>query len=137
MSDGVCFAPMMPARRATASVSPLGTPAPRSRSMTSPETRTRPPATASRAVTSLPDTSTMRAAPDSSTWVSSAIRAPPGGLELLVERQHGHCLTGGDRGHGLRDDDERVGLRQVTDQVRPLRADRGDCESAVDQGEGA
>ena len=54
---------------------------------TSAETSTRPAATASRAVTSLPDTSTIRAAPDSSTWVSRSIGPPS---ELLVERQHGH-----------------------------------------------
>ena len=81
ISVGVCLAPMIPAIRATASASPLGTPSPRSSATTCGDTSTRPDAVAVRAVTSLPDTSTMRAAPDSSTWVSrpdrtSDIRTP-------------------------------------------------------------
>ena len=80
ISDGVCLAPMIPAIRATASASPFGTPSPRSSATTSADTSTRPDAVAVRAVTSLPDTSTIRAAPDSSTWVSrpdgSDIRTP-------------------------------------------------------------
>src|ERR1700709_658195 len=112
---------MIPARRATASVSPLGTPAPRSSETTSAATSTRPPATASRAVTSLPDTSTIRAAPDSSTWLRrSAIlspRCPRVSLEVLVEGQDAHCLTGLDPGHGLRHHDQGVGLGEVADQV--------------------
>ncbi len=73
ISAGVCLAPMIPASRATASVSPLGTPAPRSSSITAGETSTRPDAVAVRAVTALPETSTIRAAPRSSTWVSSVV----------------------------------------------------------------
>src|SRR4051794_4737106 len=73
MSDGVCLAPMMPAMRATASASPFGTPPPRSSPTTSSDTSTRPLAVAVRAVTSLPVTSTIRAAPDSSRWVRSDI----------------------------------------------------------------
>ena len=46
------------------------------------ETSTRPDADAVRAVTSLADTSTMRAAPCSSTWVSRSVGRPS---ELLVE----------------------------------------------------
>src|SRR4051794_33751947 len=131
---GVCLAPMIPARRATARVSPLGSPAPRSRSTTSAETRTRPAATASRAVASLPETSTMRAAPDSSTWVSLSAM---GLLEVLVERQHGHCLTGLDRGHGLVHHDQGVGLRQVADHVRALGADRRHGQPPLDHREDA
>ena len=70
----VRLAAMIPATRATPSASPLGTPSPRSSSTTAAETSTRPDATASRAVRSLADTSTMRAAPVSSTWVSSPLR---------------------------------------------------------------
>src|SRR6478735_2860070 len=69
ISAGVCLAPMIPAIRATASASPFGTPSPRSSATTSDDTRTRPDALASRAVTDLAETSTIRAAPDSSTWV--------------------------------------------------------------------
>ena len=71
ISAGVCLAPMIPAIRATASASPFGTPSPRSSSRTRAETTTLPVATATRSVTSLADTSTIRAAPESSTWVSS------------------------------------------------------------------
>src|SRR5829696_2376361 len=68
--SGVRLAAWMPAIRATASASPFGTPEPRSSATTSGDTRTRPVAVAVRAVTSLPETSTIRAAPDASTWVS-------------------------------------------------------------------
>ncbi len=64
------LAAMMPAIRATASASPFGTPSPRSSATTAGEVSTVPVARASRAVTSLPETSTIRAAPASSTWVS-------------------------------------------------------------------
>ena len=61
---------MIPASRATAMVSPLGTPAPRSSAITSEFTRTCPDAVAERAVTAFAETSTIRAAPVSSTCVS-------------------------------------------------------------------
>src|SRR4051812_28332629 len=76
--SGVRFAAMMPASRATPRASPLGTPEPRNSTTTSAETSTRPAATATRCVTSLSETSTIRAAPDSSTCVNrgSVIRSP-------------------------------------------------------------
>ena len=76
---------MIPASRATARVSPLGTPAPRSSATTSAETSTRPDAVAERVVTSLADTSTIRAAPDSSMWVSRPVGHRSSGL---LQHQH-------------------------------------------------
>ena len=59
--SGVRLAPVIPAIRATASASPLGTVPDRSAATASALSSTRPDAPAARAVTSLPDTSTMRA----------------------------------------------------------------------------
>ncbi len=67
--SGVRFAPAIPAMRATATASPLGTPVPRSSATTSGLTSTRPAAVATRVVTAFSLTSTIRAAPVSSTWV--------------------------------------------------------------------
>src|SRR5215207_4051750 len=70
--SGVRLAPAMPAIRATATASPLGTPPPRSSATTSGLTSTRPAAVATRVVTAFSLTSTIRAAPVSSTCVSRA-----------------------------------------------------------------
>src|SRR4051812_47086325 len=88
--SGVRFAAAMPAMRATASASPLGRPSRRSSAMTSGVVTKRPAARASRAVTSLADTSTMRAAPAASTWVRPAlsVMAP-----TLVRRCTGSLLS--------------------------------------------
>jgi hypothetical protein len=67
--SGVRLAPAMPAMRATASASPLGTVPPRSAATASGPSSTRPVAQAALAVTSFPDTSTMRALPAASTCV--------------------------------------------------------------------
>src|SRR5690606_21393729 len=85
--SGVRLAPWMPAIRATASASPLGTVPPRRASITSAETSTRPVAVAVRAVTSLAVTSTMRARPAESRWLNpegcgvdmAALRFPAAG----------------------------------------------------------
>ena len=69
--SGVRLAPMIPAMRAVASASPFGRPSRRSSAITSAVVRRTPVATAVRAVASLSETSTMRAAPARSTWVSS------------------------------------------------------------------
>src|SRR5690606_39026449 len=130
INDGVCLAPMIPASRATANVSPLGTPAPRSNAMTASETSTRPLATAVRAVTDLWETSTIRAAPVSSTCVRPAV-GPSDWLssdwlidsEVLVQAQHLDHLAGGDAGALLRHHDQGVGRSQVTDLVRPVAPD--------------
>jgi hypothetical protein len=68
--SGVRLAPMMPATRATASASPLGSASRRSSEMTSAVVCTVPAASADRTDTDLAETSTIRAAPDESTWVS-------------------------------------------------------------------
>src|ERR1700754_3595117 len=78
MRSGVRLAPMIPAIRATASASPFGTPLPRSSSITSGVVTTRPDATAKRELTGLAETSTMRAAPVSSTWESRDSSGIPG-----------------------------------------------------------
>src|SRR3954466_8340983 len=70
--SGVRLAPAMPAIRATATASPFGTPDPRSSATTSGLTITRPAAVATRVVTHFSLTSTIRAAPASSTWVNRA-----------------------------------------------------------------
>ena len=118
--SGVRFAAWMPAIRATASASPLGTPA-AAQQRAPPRPRPAPArcAVALRAVTSLPDTSTMRAAPDSSMWVkplghdrrrSSTMTstAPPAGISVTSS--------------GMTT--KRVGLGQVAHQVRARPADR-------------
>src|SRR5665811_2221084 len=77
IKSGVRFVAMIPATRATPRASPLGTPSPRSNPRTTALTSTRPRAVAERTVTSLPEMSTIRAAPLSSTCVrrgSSAIK---------------------------------------------------------------
>src|SRR3954447_18770343 len=67
--SGVRLAPAIPAIRATATASPFGIPSPRSSATTSGLTSTRPAAVATRVVTAFSETSTIRAAPCSSTWV--------------------------------------------------------------------
>src|ERR1700760_1185898 len=74
--SGVRLAPWMPAIRATASASPLGTSPARNAATAAADSRTRPEAVAVRAVTSLADTSTIRACPDESRWVSSLMGGP-------------------------------------------------------------
>src|SRR5436305_14253978 len=99
---------MMPAMRATASASPLGSAPSRSRRTTSADTSTRPLAVAVRTVTSLPATSTMRAAPLSSTCVNLLIAAPASCLASL-EQHDAHRLTRRHLGGRLGDDDQGVG----------------------------
>src|SRR5437899_8655275 len=150
MRSGVRLAPMMPAIRAAASASPLGMPSPRSSSTTRGATRTRPVARAVRAVTSLAETSTMRAAPASSRWVrcwwallivlpvrslgqtpyrqalgyEPRARRPDDGR--LVQQDHVDFLTGRDRGDRLRYDDQSIAVRQRFDQVRTGATHRSD-----------
>src|SRR3954463_13078818 len=128
---------MMPAMRATASASPLGSVPSRSSATTSLLTTTRPAAVAVRTLTSFAETSTMCAAPRSSRWVNSLIgpplRAPPAdsgpghAASCLppFEQHDGHrrtCLQGC---HLLGDHDEGVGVCERGDQVRAASADRG------------
>src|SRR3954471_22861287 len=83
-SSGVRLAAWMPAMRATASASPLGTPPPRKRSTTAAESSTWPDAVAVRAVTGLPLTSTMRAAPRSSRCVNPSDMSSVGVIRPAV-----------------------------------------------------
>ena len=76
-SSLVRLAAWMPATRATASTSPLGRPPRWMSASVSARMATKPSATASRAVTALPETSTMRAAPRSSRWESPPAPSPP------------------------------------------------------------
>src|SRR3954469_24099675 len=127
----------MPAIRATATASPLGTPVPRSSATTSGLTSTRPAAVASRAVTGLALTSTIRAAPVSSTWVSrgSVIPMSPwfavGSLERSFDQHHVDLGAGGQFGHVLGDDDEAVCAGQVRHEVRAGPADLRDPAAVV------
>src|ERR1700722_13606783 len=68
--SGVRLAPAIPAIRATARASPLGTVPSRSAATASADSSTRPDAVAVRTVTSLAETSTIRARPASSRCVS-------------------------------------------------------------------
>ena len=77
MRSGVRLVAMIPAIRATASTSPLGTSPERMRPAA--EVVTRPLAVAVRVVTSRPATSTIRAWPAASRWVRSLMRALPVG----------------------------------------------------------
>src|SRR5213078_3613782 len=84
--SAVRLAAMMPARRATASASPFGSAPAAIWASVAARMRTSPRATASRRVTGFGDTSTMRARPRRSTWLSrracaiacAAIAAFPG-----------------------------------------------------------
>src|SRR5918995_1553373 len=75
--SGVRLAPMIPATLATARASPLGSPAEASSSRVSGASTTRQPAVATRSVSGLAETSTIRAAPWSSRWLSSPMPGPP------------------------------------------------------------
>src|SRR5262245_34745407 len=85
---------MMPAIRAAASTSPLGAlPSMISASVAGSIT-TRPPAVAWRSVTALSETSTIRARPSASRWVSRvfAMLAPDCRLARLVQDRPGRRL---------------------------------------------
>jgi hypothetical protein len=93
--SGVRLAPAIPAMRATASASPFGTSPARSAATASADSSTRPDAHADRAVTSLPDTSTIRAWPAASTWVS-----PPEATSLMRPDYFLFRTDRGSCGHG-------------------------------------
>src|SRR5436190_1942044 len=82
----VCLAAWMPATRATPSTSPFGASPAATAAAVWGAIRTNARATARRLVTSLPDTSTIRAAPDSSRWVRS------GGNALRCLDQVAHAV---------------------------------------------
>ena len=120
--SGVRLAPWMPAIRATASASPLGTSPARSAATAAADSRTRPDARAVRALTSLPETSTIRACPAESRCVSSG--AAPLGSSRQDQNLGAVPLVHLD--HPLGHDDQRVGPAQGGDLVRTLAGQRGD-----------
>src|SRR5829696_2092613 len=82
ISSGVRLAPMIPATRATARASPFGRSLAARSSRVAGASTTRQPAVATRSVSGLAETSTIRAAPCSSRWLSPRSRftgAPPWG----------------------------------------------------------
>src|SRR5690606_29237514 len=121
-SSAVRFAPAIPAMRATASTSPLGTVPSRSAATISGEHRTTPVAVAERTVGCLAVTSTMRACPRSSRCVklmaplSHARPARHTGRSARpvasVEQQHAHRVARLDRGDVGGDDGDGVGVRE-------------------------
>src|SRR6476661_6808984 len=152
ISSGVRLTAWMPAMRATASASPLGTSPSRSAATAAAESRTRPAALASRAVTALADTSTMWALPSARTcvrppgapdrpdasdvpdaWAPPSVRGASEALTsvLPVEHEHVHDLAGDELGDVLGDDEQGVGPGQVGDEVRALAGDRHCDEGAL------
>src|SRR5579863_1056507 len=142
--SGVRLAPAIPAILATASASPLGTAPARSAATASAASSTRPVAQAERAVTSLPDTSTIRAWPA----LSTCVRRPGDAISLtlplyfyaertVVARRAQPCVRSGQdedvgalaRGHldhPFGHDDQRVGLAQRGHLMRALASQRLD-----------
>src|SRR6478736_3615214 len=125
MSSGVRWTAWMPAMRATARASPLGTRPDRSADTAAALSSTRPAALASRAVTALADTSTMWALPSARTcvrppgapdrpdasdvpdaWAPPSVRGASEALTsvLPVEHEHVHDLAGDELGDVLGDD---------------------------------
>src|SRR5262245_1268640 len=86
ISVPVCLAAWMPATRATPRTSPLGASPAATAAAVSGAIRTNARATARRRVTSLAETSTIRAAPDSSRWERS------GGNALRCLDQVAHAV---------------------------------------------
>src|SRR5699024_7366048 len=121
-SSEVRLAPWMPAIRATASTSPFGAVPSRRARTASGANWTKPSATASRAVTSLSDTSTIRACPASSRWVSPLDGRPGPDTSVLVQQPDRHDVAGVHLCGLLVQDDEAVAAGQVADQVRPVSA---------------
>ena len=93
--SGVRFAPMMPATRADAERVALRQPAAPEQVHHLGRGAHRPAATADRTVTSLAETSTIRAAPVSSTWLSSRDRSRP---RAYVRSEQGYVAHPGRRG---------------------------------------
>ena len=126
MRSGVRLVAMIPAIRATASTSPLGTSP--DRMSAAAEVVTRPLAVAVRVVTSRPATSTIRAWPAASRWVRSLMTALPVGAycagvdEIGATRWPSGCtlivLTGGaSRRLGRDKATTHVGGRRLVDRV--------------------
>src|SRR6187551_951211 len=111
----------MPAIRATASASPLGTVPSRSAAKHSALSSTRPAAVAERAVTDLPETSTMRASPAAlrcgkRLWLT----AVPQSARRLVEQPYVDLLTGADELGVFRQDHQPVRAGKIGEQMRAV-----------------
>src|SRR6266568_4095148 len=119
MASYVRLAARTPARRATSSTPPLARRPTRASRMAAAETWMRPRATASRRVTGLAETSTMRAAPRASRWVRGPEARLRGtvALQEVAEQQGGDLLSGLGPELARLENDEGVGLR-VRDHVR-------------------
>ena len=116
---------LIPASCATSMTGPFFRRPARDNRMAARDTRTRPRATASRAVTGLAETSTMRAASaDGSmqadghgpahghaSWRRPSAAATPIALEEVAQQDHRHLSPGGGAGAGGLEDGQRVGLR--------------------------
>src|SRR5918997_2224889 len=123
--SGVFLAPWMPAIRATASASPLGSDSARRAATASALSRTRPAAVAERAVTAFADTSTIRASPRSFRC-GRGVSAMAGSAPPLFEQPDVQRLARRDVLGLLRQDDQRVGPRQVGQQMRPVPTSQRD-----------
>src|SRR6202034_3003885 len=136
--SGVRFAPVIPAIRATASASPLGTVPSRSAATAAADSSTRPEAVAVRTVTSLAETSTIRARPASSRWVSRAGAASLMGKAYAPRRMSREDedvdrVAGRKLGFPFGDDYQRVGAAQGGDLMRLLPRQGRDL-AAVEHG---
>src|SRR5688572_16810626 len=130
MASAVRLAAMTPARRATSATPPLRSFPDRASRMAAAEITMRPRATASRAVTGLAETSTIRAAPCASRWDSVGWRGVGPDLRGAValqeaaQQQCGRPLPRlGPHARGL-EDDEGVGAR-VGHDVRRAHGGQG------------
>src|SRR5580765_1117961 len=127
MSSGVRLAAWIPAIRATASASPLGTLPVRSAATASADRCTVAAAVAVRAVTCLADTSTIRASP-----AAERCGSPPGDssepagsvISIVLEEPHLDVVAGADLGRLRRQQHQAVRLGQLAEQVRPVAADQ-------------
>src|SRR5262245_36464375 len=119
----------MPASRATSTTPPFFSRLARTSAIAAGAMRMRPRATASRVVTGLGDTSTMRAAPFRSKWLKRALRTVV--LQEAAE-QHGlgRLAALGLLAPGL-EHDERVGARVRHEVARAGRAQAARHEPAV------
>src|SRR5437870_2282922 len=132
--SAVRLAAMMPARRATASASPFGSAPAAICASVAGRMRTSPRATASRRVIGFGDTSTMRARPRRSTWLSrraraiacAAIAAFPGLAPHSMIARHDHPTTTAraPRSHRLRHRPRLHGDVGVLRRARRPRVDR-------------
>ena len=110
-----------PARRPWAPTRPAGRP--RTRRCSS----TRPAAVAVRAVTALPETSTIRASPVALRWGSRASLTAASQSLGLVEQPHVDLLPGGDELGVLGQDHQRVGAGKIASRCEPCPPASSTC----------